>query len=321
MADPKSWNPWHGCRRYSEGCKFCYMFVLDRAHHVPESSTEIVRTKMFGKPLEMTRKGWYKIPSGYTLRVNMTSDTFLEEADGWRTEMWSIIRRRPDVIFYILTKRVPRIMECLPEDWGEGYENVDLNMTCETQRAFDERWPIFRDIPARHKGIRSTSGRLQGKNLAPMLSEIDITPALASGQIENVNLGGEGFGGDRPCHYEWIRRVSDDCTKYRVNFTVNAIGSHFVKDGRTYHIDSQQEQARQAYRSGLSRFFGKPMYKLYHPVDGHLQEEGGLMVPRFNIHRCLECTSVPTCIGRTDCGACKQVELVSMERLMEMRKI
>jgi protein gp37 len=286
------------------------MFVLDKAHHVPESSTEIVRTKMFGKPLEMTRKGWYKIPSGYTLRVNMTSDTFLEEADGWRTEMWRIIRQRPDVIFYILTKRVPRIMECLPEDWGEGYENVDLNMTCETQRAFDERWPIFRDIPARHKGI----------NLAPMLSKIDITPALASGQIENVNLGGEGFGGDRPCHYEWIRRVSDDCTKYRVNFTVNAIGSHFVKDGRMYLIDSQQEQGRQAYRSGLSRFFGKPKYKLYHPVDGHLLEEGELMVPRFNIHRCLECTSAPLCVGCTDCGSCKQVELVSMEQLIEMRE-
>ena len=137
MADPKSWNPWHGCRRYSEGCKFCYMFVLDKAHRVPELSTEIVRTKMFNKPLEMTRKGWYKIPSGYTLRVNMTSDTFLEEADEWRKEMWSIIRQRPDVIFYILTKRVPRIMECLPEDWGEGYENVDLNMTCETQWAFE----------------------------------------------------------------------------------------------------------------------------------------------------------------------------------------
>ena len=107
------------------------MFVLDKAHHVPESSTEIVRTKMFGKPLEMTRRGWYKtavstnrLPSGYTLRVNMTSDTFLEEADEWRTEMWHIIRQRPDgrlvlttVFFYILTKRVPRIMECLPEDW------------------------------------------------------------------------------------------------------------------------------------------------------------------------------------------------------------
>ena len=48
---------------------------------------------------------------------------------------------------------------------------------------------------------------------------------VASGQTENVNLGGEGFGCGRPSHYEWIRRVSGDCTNYRVNFTVNAIGN------------------------------------------------------------------------------------------------
>ena len=30
--------------------------------------------------------------------------------------------------------------------------------------------------------------------------------------------------------------------------------------------------------------------------------------------------SAPTCIGCTDFGACNQVELVNMERLMERRK-
>ena len=35
MIDLKSWNPWHGCRKYSEGCANCYMFVLDKAHKVP----------------------------------------------------------------------------------------------------------------------------------------------------------------------------------------------------------------------------------------------------------------------------------------------
>lgn len=24
------WNPWHGCVKYSEGCKNCYMYVLDK---------------------------------------------------------------------------------------------------------------------------------------------------------------------------------------------------------------------------------------------------------------------------------------------------
>ena len=23
------WNPWHGCRKYSEGCDHCYMHYLD----------------------------------------------------------------------------------------------------------------------------------------------------------------------------------------------------------------------------------------------------------------------------------------------------
>ena len=44
----------------------------------------------------------------------MTSDFFLEEADAWRDEVWDIIRQRPDVRFWILTKRADRIADHLP---------------------------------------------------------------------------------------------------------------------------------------------------------------------------------------------------------------
>ena len=65
------------------------------------------------------------------------------------------------------------------EDESEVPESVmELHITCENQRAFDERWPIFKDIPAKHKGM----------NLAPLLGGIDISPALASGQIEFVGV-------------------------------------------------------------------------------------------------------------------------------------
>lgn len=133
MTDPKSWNPWHGCEKYSEGYANCVMFVLDEVHKVPEQSTTIMRTKMFQQPLETNKKGFFKIPSGFTLRVNMTFDTFLKDADLWGEDMKQVFHQRPVVSFYILTKRVPRIPECLPKDWGEGYENVDLNITYETQ--------------------------------------------------------------------------------------------------------------------------------------------------------------------------------------------
>jgi len=47
----------------------------------------------------------------------MTSDFFLEEADEWRKDAWEMMRQRPDVKFFLLTKRPQRVADCLPEDW------------------------------------------------------------------------------------------------------------------------------------------------------------------------------------------------------------
>jgi protein gp37 len=65
------------------------------------------------------------------LRVAMTSDFFLEEADAWRDEAWEMMRERPDVAFYLLTKRPERVRGCLPAGWGDGWENVFFNVICE----------------------------------------------------------------------------------------------------------------------------------------------------------------------------------------------
>ncbi|MBQ0071114.1 MAG: DUF5131 family protein, partial [Spirochaetales bacterium] len=90
------WNPWHGCRKYSEGCRNCYMYYLDRERG--KDGSEIYRTKAnFNLPLSRTKDGNYKIPSGSRVHVCMTSDFFLEEADEWREEAWGIILNRPDL--------------------------------------------------------------------------------------------------------------------------------------------------------------------------------------------------------------------------------
>lgn len=104
------WNPWHGCRKYSEGCENCYMFFLDKMRD--KDGSVIYRVKNnFDLPLKKDRHGNYKIKSGTKLRVCMTSDFFLEEADVWRDEVWDIIRKRSDVRFLLLTKRQCRIKE------------------------------------------------------------------------------------------------------------------------------------------------------------------------------------------------------------------
>ena len=157
------WNPWHGCHKCSAGCANCYMYALDAQRGVESSSNEVRLTKALKYPLSKTKDGAYKLKPGERIRTNMTSDTFIEEADEWRDQMWDIIRQRPDLIFWLLTKRPERIEGHLPEDWGDGWENVMLNITCENQEAADKRIPILLSTKAKHKGIVA----------APLLESID----------------------------------------------------------------------------------------------------------------------------------------------------
>ena len=73
----------------------------------------------------------------------MTSDFFPEEPDAWRDEAWEIIRRCPDVKFFLLTKRPCSLADHLPKNRGDGWENVIFNVTCENQCRADERIPIL----------------------------------------------------------------------------------------------------------------------------------------------------------------------------------
>lgn len=237
--DP-TWNPWHGCRKYSEGCKNCFMFYLDEVRG--QDGSNISRNKTdWNLPLKRDRQGNYKIKSGEFVRVCMSSDFFLEDADEWREEAWDIIRIRKDVTFSLLTKRANRIKECLPRDWGDGWDNVAFAVSCENQRRADERIPYLLEIPAKHKWI----------SLKPFIGEVDLDKYLQSGQIETVLAGGENYAGERPLHYEWVKKIYDQCMKYDVEFIFGQTGNVFVKDGKEYHIKDYKTQIDQALASGL----------------------------------------------------------------------
>ena len=289
------WNPWHGCVKCSEGCQNCYMYFLDAERG--RDGGEIYRTKAaFDYPLARDRRGNYKIQSGEMLRVCMTSDFFLAEADAWRPEAWDIIRERPDVRFFLLTKRPERIRDCLPEDWGDGWENVMLNVTTENQRRADERIPILLDLPAKHRGIMC----------APLIGPVRIRDYLASGKLEQVLCDGENYGGARPCHYEWVKELSDECREADVTFVFCGTGRRFVKDGRLYRIEGSGTQSEQARRSGLSHA-GRPMHFRLTDRMGRELGEDELYRPYFG-PRCERCGMRLACNGCTRCGRCGEVD-------------
>jgi protein gp37 len=164
------------------------------------------------------------------------SDWFHEAADEWRAEALEIIRRRPGLIFQVLTKRPERIAQCLPPDWGRGYPNVWLGVTAETQETYEERLNLLASVPA---AMRFCS-------LEPLLGPVDLalhgtaprswhgtgrwTPV--SEFVDWVIVGGESgtFDSSRPCRAEWIRSVVSDCLDAEVPVFVKQLGSQFIDE-------------------------------------------------------------------------------------------
>lgn len=287
------WNPWHGCVKASEGCKHCYMYYLDRKRG--QDGAHIYKTKSrFRYPLQKDRTGNYKIQSGEHIRVCMTSDFFLEEADPWRPEAWAMMRRRSDVVFTLLTKRPQRVERCLPPDWGDGWDNISFNVTCENQRRADERIPILHALPFKHKGIMC----------APFIGPVRIDKYLAQGQIEQVICGGENYDGARPCHFEWVQALRADCVRYDTRFCFIETGSVFVKDGRTYHLPNKRLQSEMAYKSGMN-FQGRPIHFRLTDIYGRPIPESSRYTPHYG-PQCTQCASKLICNGCTNCGECMQ---------------
>lgn len=285
------WNPWHGCVKCSEGCEHCYMYFLDKQRD--KNGAEIFRTKIaFDYPLQKSRNGAFKIQSGELIRVCMTSDFFLEEADEWRADAWEIMRCRPDVKFFLLTKRPQRVRECLPEDWGGGWENVIFNVTCENQRRADERIPILLDLPFKHKGIMC----------APFIGSVSIGKYLDSGQIEQVICGGENYDGSRPCDFDWVKSLQSECVSRNITFCFIETGTVFIKDGKRYVLPKKQIQSEMAFKSGMN-FLGRPIQWKLTDRFGNAIPENELYVPSYG-DNCAVCGSKLICNGCSNCGKC-----------------
>ena len=231
MAD---YNPWHGCHKISSGCLNCYMYRQDSNHGI--DSNLVRKTNSFNMPMRKNRDGSFKYENE-VMWTCFTSDFFIEEADEWRNEVWMMIKLRSDLKFFMITKRPHRISECLPSDWGSGYSNVTIYVTCENQEMADKRLPIYLELPIVHKGVCCE----------PLLGEIDLEKYL-DGRIEEVVAGGESGNEARVCDYDWVLKLKEQCTRTNTRFIFKQTGARFRKDGKVYRIQRkyQHSQAKKA---------------------------------------------------------------------------
>lgn len=232
-----NWNLWHGCSKLSPGCLNCYVYRIDGAHGRTDSFM-VRKTADFNLPLKKNRQGEYKLKAeDGTVFTCMTSDFFIQDADYWRQEAWDMIRKRSDLQFCIVTKRITQAESRLPADWGEGYENVTFACTVENNAMARLRLPVFGRFPARRKLIFCE----------PLLEQVELGEYLEG--IEEVTVGGESGENARPCRWEWIEEIYRTCRDKGVGFSLHQLGTVFVKDGREYRLPDRKVQHEQAKKA------------------------------------------------------------------------
>lgn len=242
-----TWNVARGCTKVDEDCKFCYMYrdSMDSTRYDP---LQVVRTKtVFDMPLKL------KEPS--KIFTCSLTDFFHEAIDSYRNEAWDIIRKCPQHIFQILTKRPERILTHLPKDWGGGYENVWLGTSVGSSEAikrisdlvklrsycdtlFLSLEPLHGEIKVLQRllNVGSEGFLIPEKKLAMMQKEypgFGMEPP--SQTIDWVIVGGEsgnekGKYRYRPCKLEWIETVVNDCKAAGVPVFVKQLGTHLAKE-------------------------------------------------------------------------------------------
>jgi protein gp37 len=212
----KSWNPVTGCTKVSPGCIHCYAETITKRFRFPNGFDLTLYPERVHQPLS------WKKPS--KIFVNSMSDLFHEEIPlSFIQSVFETIKRTPQHIYQILTKRPERLIELIPD--LEFHKNIWLGVSVESQD-YISRIDLLRQVPA---NVRFLS-------CEPLLGSLylDLT------NIDWVIVGGESGEKHRPINLDWVRDIRDQCRRSKVAFFFKQVGGRTSKaggnllDGRKY---------------------------------------------------------------------------------------
>lgn len=224
-----TFNPWIGCTKVSPGCAHCYAEGQNKqckwngGTWGPGSPRMVTSDAYWKKPLQ-----WDKSASERGVRTKVfcasLADVFDAEAPvDARERLWSLIRQTPNLDWLILTKRPENFAKYLPADWGDGYVNVWLGVTCEDRKHGLPRVHLLRNTPAQVRFL----------SCEPLLEDVSTVDLR---EIDWLIVGGESGHDARKFDTEWARSLLYCCPDDGVNFFMKQLGSAPVEDGSSFRI-------------------------------------------------------------------------------------
>lgn len=249
-----TFNPWIGCTKVSDGCKFCYAEELmdkryGKAKWGPDGTRKRTAKANWNLPRIWDREAKL-LGERHRVFCASLADVFEDHAAlvEPRAELFELIDATPHLDWLLLTKRPENIRRF----WQGGRrENVWRGTSVENQETADLRIPELL--------ATSDLGPISFLSVEPLLGPVDLEaaylpcPNAADGLamdpetgayeccakcdytgvgsemgIDWVIVGGESGHHARPCHVEWIRKIVRQCASAEVPVFVKQLGSNPV---------------------------------------------------------------------------------------------
>jgi protein gp37 len=267
-----TFNPWRGCTKVSDGCKYCYAETMSGRNPAvlgkwgPRGTRVVAAESYWRQPLTWNAAARaagerHRVFCASLADVFEGGETMPEAAqtdvDEARRRLWGLIEVTDNLDWLLLTKRPQNVREMVHNDWlysHVGYPpNVWIGTSVENQQTADERIPHLLRVPA---AVRFLS-------CEPLLGPVDVSPYLARkverwdrdhegtvvGQefdcVDGIHwliAGGESGSNARPMNLGWARSLRDQCQAAGAAFFLKQLGgvrdkrggADAVLDGRTW---------------------------------------------------------------------------------------
>jgi protein gp37 len=225
-----TFNPWRGCTKVSDGCKFCYAETFSRRNPAMlgewgMNGTRVIASEsMWRQPIKWNRDAE---DLDFRPRVFCASlaDVFelRRDLESPRMRLLRLVVDTPNLDWLFLTKRPQNYCEAMRLGYQDGLPpNLWLGTSIENQAAM-VRLNHLRRIPAHILFVSAE----------PLLGLIGVVQCGDCGAHYGVDgrclcadknsigwwiAGGESGPKARPCHPDWARSLRDQCQSAGIDF-------------------------------------------------------------------------------------------------------
>ena len=256
-----TFNPWWGCTKVSDGCKFCYADSLATGRFGlkvwgPTADRKPASEATWKEPLKWNKSA-EKAGERHRVFCASMADVFegpdtcqnpeaykvIEDA---RVRLFNTIIETPHLDWLLLTKRPENIIPALQQipvlkrdnlwdslwadgAWKRNFPNVWLGTSVESQKTAEERIPYLLEIPAEVRFL----------SCEPLLGPVALDTyyreegdscapcySVWLDYIHWVIVGGESGPNARPMHPDWARDLRDQCQRHETPFHFKQWGEY-----------------------------------------------------------------------------------------------